>query len=84
MVMRYLWIKEDDSKAFKSFLSGNEIEVGLYVSPSLAAINPGNELEIFYGDDTNDTYRAQVKRKEILHPSSQAEKSFLTMSLIKI
>ena len=82
--MRYLWIKEDDSKAFKSFLSGNEIEVGLYVHSSATNVNPGNELEIFYGEDTNDTYRAQVKRKQVVPTSGQAEKSFLTMSLIKI
>ncbi len=81
--MRYVWIKEDDSKAFKSFLSGNEIEVGLYVN-STGAIHPGNELEIFYGEDTSDTYRAQVKRKEFLPASGQAEKLFLTLSLIKI
>jgi hypothetical protein len=81
--MHYLWIKEDDSKAFKSFLSGNEIEVGLYVNPT-AAVSPGNEIEIFYGEDTSDTYRAQVKRKQFLPTSSQAGKTFLTMSLIKI
>lgn len=82
--MRYLWIKEDDSKAFKAFLSGNEIEVGLYVNSSGTAIHPDNELEIFYGKDADDSYRAQVKRKEFLPASGQAEKRFLTMSLVKI
>jgi len=82
--MRYLWIKEDDSKAFKSFLSGNEIEVGLYVHPAATSISPGNEIEIFYGSETSDTYRAQVKRKQVLPTSGQSERSFLTMCLVKI
>lgn len=80
--MRYLWIKEDDSKAFKSFLSGNEIEVGLYVHPSVTAETPGNELEIFYGDDTTDSYCAQIKRKQVI--PGKAERSFLTMSLVRV
>jgi hypothetical protein len=82
--MHYLWIKEDDSKAFKSFLSGNEIEVGLYVNSTQPVVNPGKEIEIFYGEDTTDTYRAEVKRQHFVPPTSQSGKSFLTLSLVKI
>jgi hypothetical protein len=82
--MHYLWIKEDDSKAFKSFLSGNEIEVGLYVSPTQPVGAPGKEIEIFYGEDTTDTWRAQVKRHQIISPPSSTGKSYLTLSLVKI
>ena len=46
--MSYLLIKEDDSKIFKSFLSGNEIEVGVYVSSRNDGFDAGNEIEIFY------------------------------------
>jgi hypothetical protein len=81
--MSYLWIKEDDFKAFKSFLSGNEIEVGLYVNPRNEDFGTGNEIEIFYGDETTDSYRAEIKRKQLAF-THHSGKSFVKLSVVKI
>jgi hypothetical protein len=81
--MCYLWIKENDAKTFKAFLSGNEIEVGLYVNPSYQLFNTGNEIEIFYGEENTDAYRAEIKRQECMAlPNPQ--KSFVKLSLVKV
>ena len=81
--MCYLWIKEDDAKTFKSFLSGNEIEVGLYVNPSNSVFETVKELEIFYGEQNDDAYRAKVKRHEVLPMITKNERSYVKLSLVK-
>ena len=63
--MGYLLIKKDDVKTFKSFLSGNEIEVGVRVGSQANVFNPDEEVHIFYGnDDTETTYRARITRQK--------------------
>jgi hypothetical protein len=81
--MSYLFIKEDDSKVFKSFLSGNEIEVGVYVSKN-SEFDAGNEIEIFYGNENTNTYRAEIKKLLSNTPAGKSGKSLLMMSLAKI
>jgi hypothetical protein len=82
-IMSYLFIKEDDSKIFKSFMSGNEIEVGIFVSPRATEFSTGAEIEIFYGNENTSSYRAEIKR---LMPSATAStnRSLLRMSLVKV
>lgn len=82
--MCYLWIKENDAKTFKSFMSGNEIEVGLYVSQTYEALDAGNQIEIFYGEENSDTYRAEIKRQECLNRINHSEKSYVRLSLKKV
>ena len=82
--MSYLLIKEDDSKIFKSFLSGNEIEVGVYVSSRNDGFDAGNEIEIVYGDENTSTYRAEIKRLLSNTPAGKSGRSLLKMSLAKI
>lgn len=82
--MSYLLIPENDPKTFKSFLSGNEIEVGIVVSSRNAEFNQGKEVDIFYGAEDQNSYRAQI-RKLISHDSrTPSGKSLLRMSLVKI
>jgi len=82
--MHYLWIREDKSKVFKSFLSGNEIEVGLYISPSQTEVAPAREIEIFYGEDASDSYRAEVKKHKLLDSPGRSGKSYLSLCLVKV
>ena len=82
--MSYLWIREDDSKTFRSFLSGNEIEVGFYVQGEKDVFGPGEEIEIFYGDESTDTYKAEIKRQRSTEPAPNSGKSFLMLSLVKV
>ena len=62
--MGYLLIKKDDIKTFKSFLSGNEIEVGVRVGSQANIFNPNEEVDIFYGNDDSDSYRARITRQK--------------------
>jgi hypothetical protein len=82
--MSYLFIKQDDSKIFKSFLSGNEIEVGVFVSGRSSEFGAGNEIEIFYGEENSDTYRAQIRKLLSTTPAGKSGKSLLMMSLARI
>ena len=82
--MSYLFIKEDDSKVFKSFLSGNEIEVGVFVSPRNVEFDAGREIEIFYGNENTSSYRAQIRKLLSNTPAGQSGKSLLMMSLARI
>lgn len=82
--MSYLYIKEDDSKLFKAFLSGNEIEVGVFVSTTSNTFGAGNHVEIFYGDENNDTYTAQIKKQLNFVPLKEAGKGLLRLSLVKV
>ena len=82
--MHYLWIREDKSKVFKSFLSGNEIEVGLYISQSQTEVAPGKEIEIFYGEDASDSYRAEVKKHILLDSAGRSGKSYLSLSVVRV
>lgn len=80
--MGYLLIKKDDVKTFKSFLSGNEIEVGVRIDSGSNIFHPDEEVYVFYGNDDTDTYKARItKQKRIAqNPSNQA---FVTLGLIK-
>ena len=82
--MRYIWIREEKSKVFKSFLSGNEIEVGLYISPAQTEVAPVKEVEIFYGEDASDSYRAEVRKHKLLDTPGHSGKSYLSLSLVKV
>lgn len=64
--MGYLLIKKDDLKTFRSFLSGNEIEVGVRVGSQANIFNPNEEVDIFYGNEDTDTYRARITRQKKL------------------
>jgi hypothetical protein len=81
--MSYLLIKEDDSKIFKSFLSGNEIEVGVFVG-SKNEFGAGNEIEIFYGNENTSTYRAEIRKLLSTTPAGNSGRSLLMLSLAKI
>jgi hypothetical protein len=61
--MGYLLIRQNEAKKFKSFLSGKEIEVGVVVSPTANIFRKGDEVEIFYGNDNCDTYKAKITRQ---------------------
>ncbi len=82
--MSYLFIKQDDSRIFKSFLSGNEIEVGVYVGSRNSEFDAGNEIEIFYGEENTNSYRAEIKRLLSSTPAGKSGKSLLMMSLAKV
>ena len=62
--MGYLLIKKDDAKTFKSFLSGNEIEVGVRISTKANIFHPDDEVYVFYDNDDSDTYKAQITRQK--------------------
>ena len=62
--MGYLLIKKDYAKTFKSFLSGNEIEVGVRISTKANIFHPDDEVYVFYDNDDSDTYKAQITRQK--------------------
>lgn len=62
--MGYLLIKKDDVKTFKSFLNGKEIEVGVRIGSNANIFKPNEEVDIFYGNDGSDTYRARITRQK--------------------
>ena len=65
--MGYLLIKKDDVKTFRSFLSGNEIEVGVRVGSQANVFHHDEEVHIFYGnEDTETIYRARITRQKKL------------------
>ena len=80
--MGYLLIKKDDVKIFKSFLSGNEIEVGVRIGSGSSAFHPNEEVYVFYGNDDTDTYKARItKQKRVAqNPNDQ---TLVTLGLIK-
>jgi hypothetical protein len=79
-VMSYLFIRQNDVKTFKSFLSGKEIEVGVVVSPSANVFGTGDEVEIFYGNENCDPYRAKITRQNRKSANNQ---SLLMLGLVK-
>ena len=62
--MSYLFIKKDDAKIFKSFLSGNEIEVSVLIGSEANMFGTGEEVYIFYGNDDADSYKARITRQK--------------------
>lgn len=80
--MGYLLIKKDDVKTFKSFLSGNEIEVGVRIGSGANIFHPDEEVYVFYGNDDNDTYKARITRQERLSPNP-GDQAFVTLGLVK-
>jgi hypothetical protein len=80
--MGYLLIKKNDVRTFKSFLSGNEIEVGVRIGSSANIFHPNEEVYVFYGNDDSDTYKARItKQKRVTeNPSDQ---TFVTLGLVK-
>jgi hypothetical protein len=80
--MGYLLIKKDDVKTFKSFLSGNEIEVGVRIGSGANVFDPDEEVYVFYGNDDSDTYKARITKQKRM-PESPNDQSFVTLGLIK-
>ena len=81
--MSYLLIKENDSKIFKSFMSGNEIEIGVVVPAQSDIFNPGEVVDIFYGNN-HDTYQAKVvKQTRVEKKLPNNETSYVMVSLRK-
>lgn len=80
--MGYLLIKKDDIKAFKSFLNGKEIEVGVRIGSNANIFSPDEEVDIFYDNDDTDSYRARITRQKRCAgiPGGQA---LLTLSLVR-
>ena len=77
--MGYLLIKKDDVKTFKSFLSGNEIEVGIRVDSRANIFHPDEEIYIFYANHDDGTYKARVTRQQ----RATENTSFLLLGLVK-
>lgn len=78
--MGYLLIKKDDAKTFKSFLSGNEIQVGVRLGAQANIFRPEEEVYVFYdNDDTDTTYRARITRQE----RPKGNTSFVMLGLVK-
>lgn len=79
--MGYLLIKKDDVKVFKSFLNGKEIEVGVRVGSNANIFHTNEEVDIFYGNDT-DTYRARItsQKRSAEVPGGHA---LVTLGLVK-
>lgn len=77
--MGYLLIKKDDAKTFKSFLSGNEIQVGVRLGSQANIFRPEEEVYVFYGNDDTDTYKARITRQE----RPQGNTSFVMLRLVK-
>ena len=79
--MSYLMIKKDDVKTFKSFLSGNEIEVGVQIGEQANVFYPDDEVYVFYGN-SDDFYKALItKRKRATVESGS--RSFFMLGLVK-
>jgi len=80
--MGYLLIKKDDVKTFKSFLNGKEIEVGVRIGANANIFHPDEEVDIFYGNDDTDTYKARITRQIKSHEIPGGH-SVLTLGLVK-
>lgn len=80
--MSYLLIRKNDVKVFKSFLSGNEIEVGVVVNQQASAFDTGDVVEVFYGQDDHDTYTAQVTRQKKIEYQN-TDRSLVMLGLVR-
>lgn len=80
--MGYLLIKKDDAKTFKSFLSGNEIEVGVRIGSGANIFRPNDEVYVFYDNDSVDTYKARITRQKRTIQQSN-DQTFVTLGLVK-
>lgn len=80
--MSYLLIKKDDVKVFKSFLSGNEIEVSILIGSQANIFGMGEEVYIFYGNDDSDAYSARVTRQKRWSPDP-GNQTLLMLGLVK-
>jgi hypothetical protein len=82
--MSYLLIKQNDVKTFKSFLSGKEIQVGVLVSPTANVFGTGEEVEIFYGNESCDSYKAKITRQDRKpHPLGNGNQAMVMLGLVK-
>ena len=79
--MGYLLIKKNDVKTFKSFLSGNEIEVGVRIGSGANLFNPNEEVYVFYGNEDSDTYKARITRQKRM--SESLNDQIVTLGIIK-
>ena len=82
LFMGYLLIKKDDAKTFKSFLSGNEIEVGVRLSAQANVFTPDEEVYIFYGNDDGDSYKARITRQKRASENA-SDPSFVMLALVR-
>jgi hypothetical protein len=80
--MGYLLIKKDDVKTFKSFLNGKEIEVGVRIGSNANIFHPDDEVDIFYGNDDTDTYRARITR-QIRAEENRSGNAMVRLGLVK-
>jgi hypothetical protein len=80
--MSYLLIKQNEVKKFKAFLSGREIEVGVVIPAQSDIFGTGEEIEIFYGENS-DTYKAKVMRQKKSDKPMNADHAFVMLSLLK-
>lgn len=76
-------IKQSDVKKFKSFLSGKEIEVGIWLSNTANIFRPGDEVEIFYGEENCDAYRAKITRQKRALPPGNSDQAMVMLGLQK-
>ena len=82
--MSYVFIKKSDVKMFKSFLSGKEIEVGIRVSATANVFGTGDEVDIFYENDSFDSYRARIIRQNRkLHNMGAEQQALIMLCLVK-
>ncbi|HEX8039597.1 MAG TPA: hypothetical protein VF490_10610 [Chryseosolibacter sp.] len=79
--MSYLMIKKDDVKTFKSFLSGNEIEVGVQIGEQANVFHPDDEVYVFYGN-SDDFYKAHITKRKRATAAS-GSRSFFMLGLVK-
>jgi hypothetical protein len=80
--MGYLLIKKDDVKTFRSFLNGKEIEVGVRIGSNANIFHPDDEVDIFYGNEDSDTYRARITR-QIRSNEIPGGNALVTLGLVK-
>lgn len=80
--MGYLLIKKDDVKTFKSFMSGNEIEVGVRLGAQANIFSPDEDVYVFYGGDDSDTYQARVTRQK-RSPGATGDQALVMLGLVK-
>lgn len=79
--MSNLLIKKDDAKIFKSFLSGNEIEVSVLIGSQANIFDTGEDVYIFYGNDDSDSYKAQITRQK--RWAKNPDQEFLMLGIVK-
>jgi len=80
--MGYLLIKKGDVKTFKSFLSGNEIEIGVRIGAGANIFHPNDEVYVFYGNDDSDTYKARITKQKRIS-ESPSDQTLVTLGLVK-